>query len=142
MRVLPQGELVKDPLVKAIATKIGKTPAQARSGCAARSARRPRQLGTVAAAAPLATTLPRLQPGRGMLITRSGRPCHPSRPRMQVLIRWSLQKGCVCIPKSVKPDRVKSNADVFDFELGPEEMAALDGMEDGTRYCWDPTEIA
>ncbi len=56
----------------------------------------------------------------------------------QVLIRWSLQLGNVVIPRSSKPERIKSNLDVFDFELTDEEMASLNGLDDGTRFRPDP----
>jgi diketogulonate reductase-like aldo/keto reductase len=46
----------------------------------------------------------------------------------QVIIRWHLQHGVVVIPKSVHADRIRSNADVGDFTLGDEDMAALDGL--------------
>ncbi len=56
----------------------------------------------------------------------------------QVLIRWSLQLGNVVIPRSSSPERVKSNLDVFDFELTDDEMATLNGLDDGTRFRPDP----
>ena len=40
----------------------------------------------------------------------------------QVMIRWAIQRGTVCIPKSSKPARIDANKDVFDFELTEEEM--------------------
>lgn len=46
----------------------------------------------------------------------------------QVIIRWHLQHGIVVIPKSTRPERIRSNADVADFRLGDEDMAALDGL--------------
>jgi diketogulonate reductase-like aldo/keto reductase len=46
----------------------------------------------------------------------------------QVIIRWHLQHGIVVIPKSVQPQRIRSNADVAGFELSDEDMAALDGL--------------
>jgi diketogulonate reductase-like aldo/keto reductase len=46
----------------------------------------------------------------------------------QVIIRWHLQHGVVVIPKSVHPDRIRSNADVGDFTLSDQDMAALDGL--------------
>jgi 2,5-diketo-D-gluconate reductase A len=52
----------------------------------------------------------------------------------QVLIRWSLQLGNVVIPRSSSPERIKSNLDVFDFELTDDEMATLNGLDDGTRF--------
>lgn len=56
----------------------------------------------------------------------------------QICVRWSLQKGFLPLPKSVHLDRVRSNADVFDFELSPDEMAALDGMNTSTEYTFHP----
>lgn len=56
----------------------------------------------------------------------------------QVLIRWSIQLGNVVIPRSSSPERIKSNLDVFDFELSEDEMATLNGLDDGTRFRPDP----
>jgi diketogulonate reductase-like aldo/keto reductase len=56
----------------------------------------------------------------------------------QVLIRWSLQLGNIVIPRSSSPERIKSNLDVFDFELTDDEMATLNGLDDGTRFRPDP----
>lgn len=57
----------------------------------------------------------------------------------QVLIRWNLQLGNVVIPRSAKPERIAENFDVLDFELAEEHLAALTGLDDGTRYRPDPT---
>ena len=46
----------------------------------------------------------------------------------QVIIRWHLQHEVVVIPKSVHPERIRSNADVGGFVLGDEDMAALDAL--------------
>ncbi|WP_405966551.1 aldo/keto reductase [Streptomyces sp. NBC_00015] len=43
----------------------------------------------------------------------------------QVLLRWHLQLGAVPIPKSSSPERQRANLDVFGFELGPEQLAAI-----------------
>jgi diketogulonate reductase-like aldo/keto reductase len=46
----------------------------------------------------------------------------------QVIIRWHLQHGVVVIPKSVHPDRIRSNAQVADFALTDDDMAAVDAL--------------
>lgn len=46
----------------------------------------------------------------------------------QVIIRWHLQHEVVVIPKSTRPDRIRSNADVAGFVLSDTDMAALDGL--------------
>ncbi len=51
----------------------------------------------------------------------------------QVSIRWILQKGITTIPKSVHRERLAENADVFDFELSDEEMAAIDDLDRAER---------
>ncbi|KAF1845939.1 Aldo/keto reductase [Cucurbitaria berberidis CBS 394.84] len=51
----------------------------------------------------------------------------------QVLVRWSLQKGYVPLPKSDTPSRIVSNADVYGFELDKEDMAKLDGLDQGKK---------
>ncbi|KAB5559571.1 2,5-diketo-D-gluconic acid reductase A [Coniochaeta sp. 2T2.1] len=58
----------------------------------------------------------------------------------QVLVRWSLQKGFVPLPKSVTPARIRSNTEVFDFELTEEEVKDLETGE-YSPVCWDPTII-
>ncbi|MFC7964134.1 aldo/keto reductase [Streptomyces cinereoruber] len=56
----------------------------------------------------------------------------------QVVLRWHLQLGNVVIPKSVTPARIRENLDVFDFDLGAEEMAAMAGLDRGLRTGPDP----
>jgi 2,5-diketo-D-gluconate reductase A len=53
------------------------------------------------------------------------------RTAAQVIIRWHLQHGFVVIPKSVNADRIRSNADVAGFQLGDDDMAALDALGKG-----------
>ena len=55
-----------------------------------------------------------------------------------MLIRWSLQKGYVPLPKSNKKPRIKSNTDVFDFEIAEEDMKKLETKEYKPTY-WDLT---
>ena len=59
-------------------------------------------------------------------------------PGLQVLIRWSVQKGFVPLPKSVKPERQATNFDVFGFELDQQDMASLDKLECYGVTAWDP----
>jgi len=49
----------------------------------------------------------------------------------QVLVRWSLQKGFVPLPKSDTPSRIVSNADVYGFELDEKDMNKLDALDQG-----------
>ncbi|WP_158629895.1 aldo/keto reductase [Cohnella sp. AR92] len=56
----------------------------------------------------------------------------------QVIIRWDLQHGIVTIPKSIREQRILENASVFDFELTPEEMKAIDGLNENRRVGPDP----
>jgi len=46
----------------------------------------------------------------------------------QILIRYSMERGMIVIPKSVTPSRIESNMNVFDFKLTAEEMARLNGL--------------
>lgn len=49
----------------------------------------------------------------------------------QVLIRWSIQKGFVSLPKSDNPDRIRLNGEIYGFELDDEDMALLDKQDQG-----------
>lgn len=56
----------------------------------------------------------------------------------QVILRWNLQKGIVTIPKSAKQNRIKANADIFNFEISAEDVAFLDSLDRGERIGPDP----
>lgn len=56
----------------------------------------------------------------------------------QIVLRWHLQLGTVVIPKSVTPSRIKENIEVFDFELDPEDMAAISALNEDRRLGPDP----
>ncbi len=60
----------------------------------------------------------------------------------QVLLRWVVQHGAVPLPKTTKPERMKQNIDIYDFELTEEHMASLDGLTNGQRFAADPHNIA
>jgi diketogulonate reductase-like aldo/keto reductase len=47
----------------------------------------------------------------------------------QVLLRWCVQRDLVVIPKSVHRERIGQNAQIFDFTLSPQDMAALDALD-------------
>ncbi|XP_022086617.1 alcohol dehydrogenase [NADP(+)] A-like isoform X1 [Acanthaster planci] len=53
----------------------------------------------------------------------------------QVLIRFSLQRGIICIPKSVTPSRIKQNLESLDFELSPADMKDLMALNRNYRGC-------
>ncbi len=59
----------------------------------------------------------------------------------QLCIRWCLQNDVIPLPKSVTPNRIQQNIDVFGFEIGADDMAVINAME----YCGgsglDPDEI-
>jgi len=56
----------------------------------------------------------------------------------QVVLRWHMQLGNVAIPKSVTPERIAANIDVFDFELTGDEMVTIDTLGNGERRGPDP----
>jgi 2,5-diketo-D-gluconate reductase A len=64
------------------------------------------------------------------LLTIAG---HHERTVAQVVLRWHLQIGNVVIPKSVTPERIRTNLDLFDFELSEDDMAAIARLDVGHR---------
>ena len=49
----------------------------------------------------------------------------------QIILRWHLQRGMAVIPKSVNPERIRQNMDVFDFELEQADMDAIFALDTG-----------
>ena len=56
----------------------------------------------------------------------------------QILVRWSLDKGFVTLPKSVTESRIKLNKDVFNIKLSADDVAALDALDCGFATGWTP----
>lgn len=59
----------------------------------------------------------------------------------QVILRWHLQRGDAFIPKSVHPQRIKQNADIYDFELSADEMKQVDDLNRNTRLSQEPEMV-
>jgi 2,5-diketo-D-gluconate reductase A len=59
----------------------------------------------------------------------------------QIILRWHLQLGNIVIPKSVTPERIRSNIDVFDFELADDDLAVISDLDTGTRIGPDPDQF-
>ena len=58
----------------------------------------------------------------------------------QVVLRWHVQLGNVVIPKSVTPERIVQNADIFDFALDENDLALIAGLTSGARTGRNPDE--
>ena len=58
---------------------------------------------------------------------------------VQILIRWSIQKGNVVLPRSTNPQHIKDNFNVFDFEIGKEDMDKIEGLKNDNKaiFCAD-----
>lgn len=59
----------------------------------------------------------------------------------QILIRWVIEQGAVTIPKSIHPERMIENAEVFDFALDADDLARMSVLYDNTRVAWDPRDF-
>jgi 2,5-diketo-D-gluconate reductase A len=60
----------------------------------------------------------------------------------QVVLRWLIQRDVVVIPKSVRPERMVENFDVFDFTLTDDEMTRIAGMDTATSAFFDHRDPA
>jgi D-xylose reductase len=52
----------------------------------------------------------------------------------QIVLRWGVQRGTAVIPKTTRLERLRENLAVFDFELGPDEMAAITRLDRNRRF--------
>ncbi len=59
----------------------------------------------------------------------------------QIVLRWDIQNGIVTIPKSANKKRIIENSQIFDFELSPEDMLKIDGMNQNQRLGLDPDKV-
>jgi len=59
----------------------------------------------------------------------------------QIILRWHTQNGTSVIPGSTNPDHIRENADIFDFALTAEEMAAVKALNTNTRFYNPPADM-
>lgn len=52
----------------------------------------------------------------------------------QIVLRWGIQRGCAIVPKTARPERLKENLALFDFELSGAEMTVLSGLNRNRRF--------
>lgn len=64
-----------------------------------------------------------------------------ARTPAQIGLRWAVQKGISVIPKSVNPDRIISNSQIFDFTIEDEDMEILDSMNQNYRSASIPEDL-
>ena len=59
----------------------------------------------------------------------------------QVALRWHVQRGDIVFPKTVTPDRMRENFEIFDFELDDDQMRRIDGLDRGGRRGPHPDDV-
>jgi diketogulonate reductase-like aldo/keto reductase len=64
-----------------------------------------------------------------------------ARTPAQIVLRWHIEHGLSAIPKSVRPERIAENIDIFDFTLTRDELAAIDALDTGQRAGRDPENV-
>jgi len=67
---------------------------------------------------------------------------HHGKTPAQAILRWHLQLGNVVIPKSVTPERIRENFELFDFELSEDDMATIERLDAGERTGPDPATFS
>jgi diketogulonate reductase-like aldo/keto reductase len=60
----------------------------------------------------------------------------------QIILRWQIQLGTSPIPKSVRPERIAENIDIFDFALASDEVQAISALDTGERGGPDPEQVS
>jgi diketogulonate reductase-like aldo/keto reductase len=58
----------------------------------------------------------------------------------QIVLRWDIQRGIITIPKSEKPERIKENFEIFDFELTEDEVKQIDALDGKQKRIQDKEE--
>jgi 2,5-diketo-D-gluconate reductase A len=66
---------------------------------------------------------------------------HYGRTPAQVVLRWHIEKGHIVFPKTVKPDRMRENIDIFDFELSGEDVERITALNRNERTGPDPDKF-
>ncbi len=59
----------------------------------------------------------------------------------QIMLRWCIEKGLIVLPKSVTPERIKQNIDIFDFKLDDDDLTKLASLDRDLRTCWSPVHV-
>ncbi|HLN52467.1 MAG TPA: aldo/keto reductase [Lentimicrobium sp.] len=59
----------------------------------------------------------------------------------QLMLRWGIQHGFAVIPKSSVTSRIAENKQIFDFEILPDDMIALDKLNEHLATGWDPSDM-
>ena len=59
----------------------------------------------------------------------------------QVMLRWCIEKGLIVLPKSVTPERIRDNIELFDFELDKDDMRQIAKLDRDLRTAWSPVHI-
>lgn len=59
----------------------------------------------------------------------------------QIMLRWCIDMGTVVLPKSVTPERIAQNIDIFDFKLNAEDLSELAKQDRDLRTCWSPVHV-
>ena len=59
----------------------------------------------------------------------------------QVILRWNVQRGVVVIPKSVRPERIVENSEIFDFNLSENEMSLIAGLDTRKPLIFDYNKV-